>query len=368
MKTLLVVILSQNLNRFLNQLSPELRTGIRSSSSQTVFRFGNNGTLPSLFSVYVPLRMGGWFRIEVVEGKTPFLLSNIFLRKIKGQLDFEQDVLRIPRWQHEVQLVVDNKGLCLIDMVELLGALKGREREGREKSTVKLDTSWTLAASAPDLDVPDLNQKTQSVSQASDSHGEFPRPTSHSSGRCRDRLDVQQRGGQSTDRHSHSSRMGGARSRLGEAQGSEVPSHLRDGSGVRQVYTKQAAHQSINPELPELLHRQERQGNTMGPGSVPLRSSTTSGATVLTEISQTEMTAGRMKSPSQHDQRPIPPGKPVTPRVTDGSSSSKRESSWAVLKETRKPMTTELTPSREQEIRTQMALLQRELDQASGSS
>ncbi|CAE7186770.1 GIP, partial [Symbiodinium pilosum] len=102
------------------------------------------------------------------------------------------------------------------------------------------------------------------------------------------------------------------------------------------------------------------QGNPMSPGSVPLRSSTTSEATVF---SQTEMTAGRMKSPSQQDQRPIPPGKPVTPRVTGGSSSSKRESSWAVLEETRKPMTTELTPSREQEIRTQMALLQRELDQ-----
>ena len=73
---------------FMKQLSQSLRSRIRKSPSATVFRFGNNGTLPSLYSAYVPFG-SKWFRMEVVAGQTPFLLSNSVMRQMKCKLDFE---------------------------------------------------------------------------------------------------------------------------------------------------------------------------------------------------------------------------------------------------------------------------------------
>ena len=60
-----------NFQRFLEQLSKHVHGRIKTAASHVTFRFGNNGTLPSLFTAF--LRYGKlWFRVEVVEGSTPF--------------------------------------------------------------------------------------------------------------------------------------------------------------------------------------------------------------------------------------------------------------------------------------------------------
>ena len=243
------VVGKDNLKRFTDQLSPELMAGIRSSKSQTVFRFGNNGTLPSLFPVYIPLRSGGWFRIEVVEGKTPFLLSNSFLRKIKGQIDFEQDVLRIPRWQQEIKLTVDGKGLYLVDMVELLEVIspKGRDkRDDREKHH-----TWTLAASALNSDNPAFQEDPCPVSTDSDGGSSRSPPSP-----CREprpQCDLQPRRNSASRGSSHTSRMEHVRGRQREAQGQNLQGHLRGRSRVRSVYQKQKDDKSNTSQLSFLL-------------------------------------------------------------------------------------------------------------------
>ena len=43
-----------NFQRFTDHLAKSIRDQIRTSVSQVVFRFGNNGTLPTLFTAFIP--------------------------------------------------------------------------------------------------------------------------------------------------------------------------------------------------------------------------------------------------------------------------------------------------------------------------
>jgi hypothetical protein len=54
-----------------------------------VFRFGNHQTLTSKHALVLPLQKG-WFRIAVVPGPTPFLLSSAFLKQIQAVIDTEE--------------------------------------------------------------------------------------------------------------------------------------------------------------------------------------------------------------------------------------------------------------------------------------
>ena len=100
------VFAKENFKRFAAQLAPGLRKHTKTVKSSAVFRFGNNRTLPSVFAACIPFGEGQWFRVEVVDGRTPFLLANAFLRKLKCQLDFIRGKLKIPKWQHEISLEV----------------------------------------------------------------------------------------------------------------------------------------------------------------------------------------------------------------------------------------------------------------------
>ena len=144
------VVGKENLKRAISQLDPELRQRIRTSKSQTVFRFGNNGTLPSLFTAWVPFGKNQWFRIEVVEGRTPFLISNAFMRLLKCELDFARDVLRIPKWQKSLKLRVNGKGLYQVDLKELLSSVTEfaglSEVSESERRQSEQSDPWNLTA------------------------------------------------------------------------------------------------------------------------------------------------------------------------------------------------------------------------------
>ena len=114
------VVGKDGFRRFTEQLPPQIRRSIRTMRSKTVFRFGNNGTLPSLFAACIPFDGKCWMKVEVVDGKTPFLLSNALLRQLGCHLDFQKGRLWIPEGSREVKLATDAKGLYLVDVRDLL--------------------------------------------------------------------------------------------------------------------------------------------------------------------------------------------------------------------------------------------------------
>ena len=79
------VIGKERLEQLVSHLPREIVKKMSWQKSETVFRFGNNGTLSSLGSVFFPFGPR-WLKIEVVEGTTPFLLSNAFLKSVEADI------------------------------------------------------------------------------------------------------------------------------------------------------------------------------------------------------------------------------------------------------------------------------------------
>ena len=77
------VIGHEQLKELLEQLPEEVRKQVRKTTCNLLFRFGNHQTLESRTAVLIPMQ-GARFRIAVVHGKTPFLISSQL--KIKGTL------------------------------------------------------------------------------------------------------------------------------------------------------------------------------------------------------------------------------------------------------------------------------------------
>ena len=112
---------SSHVKEFLDGLPPNIRNCVRRSSSNVVFRFGNQGTLKANHAnhaMVVPV-CGMWLKISVVEGSTPFLISNTLLRALGAMIDTANHQLVIPKHQTQVQLQLSPKGLYLIDMNKL---------------------------------------------------------------------------------------------------------------------------------------------------------------------------------------------------------------------------------------------------------
>ena len=87
--------------------------------SETVFRFGNNGTLESLEAVFISFGRR-WLRLEVVDGTTPFLVSNAFLQAVPADICTSRKMLCMFHGRVSVPLSVSEKGLFSVDLVEIL--------------------------------------------------------------------------------------------------------------------------------------------------------------------------------------------------------------------------------------------------------
>ena len=88
------VIGSERAPGLLEALSGSLRTPIKKMASSVNFRFGNSGTLQSMHALCIPRRQKGWIRVEVVQGRTPFLVSNAVMRELGVLVDPRNKVLR----------------------------------------------------------------------------------------------------------------------------------------------------------------------------------------------------------------------------------------------------------------------------------
>eukprot|EP00435_Cladocopium_sp_Y103_P051301 s650_g15.t2 len=120
------VIGEKRVSDLLATLKPEHRSLVKWQNSETVFRFGNNGTLKSLGAVFIPFG-SKWFRVEVVQGWTPFLISNAFLSFLGADLLVSQSVLRVSAWCLDVKLHRNSKGLFTVCLTELIDAASHRE-------------------------------------------------------------------------------------------------------------------------------------------------------------------------------------------------------------------------------------------------
>ena len=101
-------------------LSPFLKSPIKRVSSAVNFRFGNSGTLQSQYALCIPRRQKGWIRVEVVPGRTPFLVSNAILKELGVLVDPRNQVLRFLDRAGTIPLKTCRKNLLCVSVRDLL--------------------------------------------------------------------------------------------------------------------------------------------------------------------------------------------------------------------------------------------------------
>lgn len=113
------VIGSNQVPDLLAKLEPTIRKQVHRTSCNLVFRFGNHQTLTSHHALMLPLH-GDWFRIAVVPGQTPFLLSSQFLKQtLKAVIDTDAGTLWSKTLNKHIPLIASNKNLFLLDLNHL---------------------------------------------------------------------------------------------------------------------------------------------------------------------------------------------------------------------------------------------------------
>ena len=112
------VIGSSQVPDLLSQLPEWVRQRTRRCACNLVFRFGNHQTLNSRHAIVLPLGDQS-FRIAVVEGKTPFLISSTFLKGLKAIIDTDQETLYSKTLSRYLTLQKSSKNLFLLDINQL---------------------------------------------------------------------------------------------------------------------------------------------------------------------------------------------------------------------------------------------------------
>ena len=170
----------QQLKEFLQNLPASVRSKVRRSSCDIVFRFGNHQTLTSKRSLLLPLQEQ-WIRIAIVKGRTPFLLSSTFLRGIKAIIDVEEGTLWSKMLNRQLTIERTSKSLFMLDINQLwqepIMAVQSMSAVG------SLDPSESFPKQAPicaaekcqhpieDPTISDINEAKGSRSDESQIHG-----------------------------------------------------------------------------------------------------------------------------------------------------------------------------------------------------
>ena len=178
------VIGTTQLASLINGLEPQVRARLQRCPCNITFRFGNEGTLTSKQALVVPVG-NKLLKIAIVEGGTPFLLSNALMRALEATIDCQARKLVSPVLSKPIDLHLTSKGLFLLDLNDLVqqssmvdvptpvtetfmseemkenvspcnvGHLQATERQSvHAKSFVKPATSCTPCHDHPPEDVP----------------------------------------------------------------------------------------------------------------------------------------------------------------------------------------------------------------------
>ena len=114
------VIGSDQLKELLEQLQPGIRSQLKRQEVDLIFRFGNHQTLQSKVAIHFPLH-GQWFRVAVVHGKTPFLLSSKFLQTIQAVIDANECTLWSKLLNRYIPVYHNEKNLMMMNINDLWG-------------------------------------------------------------------------------------------------------------------------------------------------------------------------------------------------------------------------------------------------------
>ena len=113
------VIGSRQIPELLERLPLQIRNQVKRTNCNLVFRFGNHQTLTSRHALLLPIA-DTWFRIAIVDGNTPFLLSSDFLRKtLKAIIDTDKGTIWSKALNKEIEVEITPKNLFLMDLVQI---------------------------------------------------------------------------------------------------------------------------------------------------------------------------------------------------------------------------------------------------------
>ena len=108
----------QQVPDLLASLPSKIRDQVTRTSCSLTFRFGNQQTLQCRHAILLPLGPVK-FRIAIVPGKTPFLISSSFLKGIKAVIDTDQGTLWSKTLNKELAIEQTHKNLFLMDISQL---------------------------------------------------------------------------------------------------------------------------------------------------------------------------------------------------------------------------------------------------------
>ena len=112
------VIGDRQVQELLYNLPTWVQSQVKRQPCHLVFRFGNHQTLVSQRALVMPLG-DQQFRIAVVPGNTPFLISSAFLKGIKAVIDTDEETLWSKTMQRELKIHRSHKNLFLMDIAQL---------------------------------------------------------------------------------------------------------------------------------------------------------------------------------------------------------------------------------------------------------
>ena len=166
------VIGSKQVPELLSNLPQHIRKSVRRTACSLVFRFGNHQTLQSKVALLLPLQ-GSWFRVAVVEGQTPFLLSSQFLKKtLKAVIDVDAGTLWSKILKRYLQIDENSKSLFLMDINQLWE---------HEKPTLQVQVQESTATQNLEKEVrqKELKQISRETAENSDQPNQFVNPQEH---------------------------------------------------------------------------------------------------------------------------------------------------------------------------------------------
>ena len=138
------VIGSQQVPELLSQLPLNIQKQVRRTDCHLIFRFGNHQTLTSRHAILFPLNRE-WFRVAVVTGNTPFLLSSRFLRETIGAIiDTVDGTMWSKKLQRNLAIEMSPKNLFLLDINQLWGDKNNQGHPKQETLHVQVQAGSEL--------------------------------------------------------------------------------------------------------------------------------------------------------------------------------------------------------------------------------
>ena len=148
------------LDEFLCNVPAAIRPLIQERKISMSFRFGNNSIVPCHRAILVPVDRF-LISIDIVESKTPFLISNSVCRNLRAVIDTTKQTIVFRELQCTLPLTLSGKNLFLMDFCELLEKKPPRQTETDCQKKQPAETVLNCHAAESDSTDPKSFQEPQ---------------------------------------------------------------------------------------------------------------------------------------------------------------------------------------------------------------